>query len=174
MWVWPLTLGCRCFFRGVHEQKILSHLGKEWKDPTKVLWHTHTYEMNGLLWIFIGRHKKGKKRKKPESQFILEARATMETHNEVFKHMFWAEPGRAACVGYNHKQSCLKRALILKGLHRNNQFMCTITKCIRKEIKSHKVCVFSCFILGPTANRHFNLLFLDNGVFSSFISILAT
>ena len=57
--------------------------------------------------------KKKKKKKKPESQLILEAGATMETLNEVFKHMFWAEPGRADCVGYNHKQSSLKRALIL-------------------------------------------------------------
>lgn len=66
----------------------------------------------------------------------------METLNEVFKHMFWAEPGRADCVGYDYKQSSLKTALILKGLQRNNQFMCTITKCIQKEIKSHKVVFF--------------------------------
>lgn len=71
--------------------------------------------------------------KKPESQFILEARASMEMLNEVFKHMFWAEQGRANCVGYNHKQSSLKRALILKGLQKNNQFMCTITKSLKKK-----------------------------------------
>lgn len=73
--------------------------------------------------------------KKAESQLILEARASTETLNEVFKHMFCTEPGRADCVGYNHKQSCFKRALILQGLPRNNQFMCAITKCIQEEIK---------------------------------------
>lgn len=38
--------------------------------------------------------------------------------------------GRADCVGYNHKQSSLKGALILEGLRRSNQFMCAITKCM--------------------------------------------
>lgn len=39
--------------------------------------------------FLLGGIKKGeRKRKNLESQFILEARTTMETHNEVFKHMF--------------------------------------------------------------------------------------
>lgn len=87
--------------------------------------------------------------KKPQRQFILEARATTENLNEVFKHMFWTEPGRADCVGYNHKQSNLKRALILKGVQRNNQFMCTITKWIQKEIKSSEV--FFSTLFGPNS-----------------------
>ena len=97
--------------------------------------------------------------KKAESQFILEASASSESLNEVFKHMFWAEPGRADCVGYNHKQSCLKRVLILQGLQRNNQFMCAITKCVQEEIKVNTVFFFffPCFSLGHTVSKDFNL-----------------
>lgn len=107
---------------------------------------THTHTSIWDKWTTVNFYW-GTFLKKPQSQFILEARATTETLNEVFKHMFWTERGRADCVGYNHKQSSLKRALILKGLQRNNQFMCTITKCKQKE--SHIKCFFFPALFGP-------------------------
>lgn len=121
----------------MHEQKfeVPGHLGRAKgtvlnPDLKKKSYHsavapiTHTRIKD--KWTAVNFYW-GTLKKKPGSRFILEAWATMETPNEVFEHMFWAEQGRAACVGYSHKQSSHERAVILKGSRRNNQFMCTIT-----------------------------------------------